>query len=191
MRDSSGTVADATVDTSLNLTQGFQFVTANQTPLGYLTSLTVGTTPLAADLSVTLPTGGARAVVAVLRGYGWKQASGDALAFEGQISSSNKQLFNQAQSSATATTAVSFDFLAWDFDMVAGQYFKTFAAVGGPLQALWASGRVEATVNDAVTTPPNYTMRLILSPTKVPQDLAVGTAVGKSTVRSWAAPITK
>ena len=116
---------------SLDLLQGFNFNADVQTPMGYITSLTLGGLNLTADIQVMdfsnpLTT---RNVVGVMKSINWSGGHSDAINFVVQITANNKQQVAQLLHQGLTDTSVQFHFDVYDYDPIAMMYYKAFNPV--------------------------------------------------------------
>src|SRR6478672_1382102 len=107
----------ASISFTCDVESGFNFQTDQQGTIGYVTSLTIGTTTLRADLNVKdRTTGGAITAVAVLSQFSWNAGLSDPLSFTGQISATNKQTLAALLSKPLTSSQVQIGFRIFQFD---------------------------------------------------------------------------
>ena len=115
---------------ALDVYQGFNFKKDKQTPVGYITAITIGDQALTADQETIKdpeqPANNLSAkVVAVLNNYLWETGVTDTMYFSGQISTANKQLLAQLILGSFANITVTFNYVIYEYDPLAKKYFKS------------------------------------------------------------------
>jgi hypothetical protein len=180
---------------ALDVYQGFNFKKDKQTPVGYITAVTIGDQALTADQETIKdpeqPANNLSAkVVAVLNNYLWETGVTDAMYFSGQISTANKQLLAQLILGSFANINVTFNYVIYEYDPLAKKYFKsnyTDAALNGLLEK--NGDDLNITVADdassEVQSPKNFTFQIGIKPKSQEQSINVATASQKNIVKQW------
>jgi hypothetical protein len=173
--------------------QGYNFKKDKQTVVGFLTSLTVGGTAIAADTTCKDPTNPTSDlnVVAVCSDVLWELGVTDALYFTGQVSVYNRQTIMNMIINTLTNIEVVYQFTVYEYDPVAKVYFKTFhcndTAMNGVLEK--KGDDLNLTVADQPSTevqsPGNYTMNIGVKPQPTAQSLTVCSSSTKNVVKSW------
>ncbi len=192
------TEAAAIEFTDLKPSQGFHFQKDQQFPVGFITSLTIGSTSFAADFSVTNPTNTAitMPVVAVLTSATWAGGSGDPLVFIGRLSTSNRATVVTLLHT-TIQPQVQFSYQVFDYDPAAQVYYEAFgpgnnALLDGVLVKSGNSYELSTTNSPAtdVTNPTNYVFSVSLAPAAIQQALFFATSSSVSVVKQWGINVT-
>jgi hypothetical protein len=180
---------------ALDVYQGFNFKKDKQTPVGYITAITIGDQALTADQeTIKDPEQPANnlssKVVAVLNHYLWETGVTDAMYFSGQISTANKQLLAQLILGSFANINVTFNYVIYEYDPIAKKYFKsnyTDAALNGLLEKNGDDLNVSVADNEAreVQSPKNFTFQIGIKPKSTEQSINVATASQKNIVKQW------
>lgn len=107
-------------------------------PVGAINALTIGTTTLIADMTVTDPSGtaglaggpvvvqaaGTLAIVGALRKVSWRSVKdNEPITIEGAISGKNRKLLMSILYSSQVDMSVRVSFMLYDYDMDSGSYF--------------------------------------------------------------------
>jgi hypothetical protein len=180
---------------ALDVYQGFNFKKDKQTPVGYITAITIGDQALTADQETIKdpeqPANNLSAkVVAVLNNYLWETGVTDAMYFSGQISTANKQLLAQLILGSFANITVTFNYVIYEYDPIAKKYFKSNyvdAAVNGLLEKNGDELNVAVADNESreVQSPKNFTFQIGIKPKSQEQSINVATASQKNIVKQW------
>ena len=119
----------ANMEFTCDVERGFNFAADTQATIGYITSLTIGTTTLRPDLNVKDPaTGSAITAVAVLSEFSWTNTGlSDPMSFAGQISTTNKQTLATLLSKSLNNAQVQIGFKFFQYDPLAKKYFVALA----------------------------------------------------------------
>ena len=121
------TLHAASIDMQCGVSSGFNFAADNQSQIGYITSLTIGSSTLRSDFSVKDPTTGTSIqVVAVLSKVSWAGGQSDSISFNGQVSTTNKQTLALLLHQAMSNTQVQIGFKVFTYDPIAKKYYKSF-----------------------------------------------------------------
>jgi hypothetical protein len=180
---------------ALDVYQGFNFKKDKQTPVGYITAITIGDQALTADQETIKdpeqPANNLSAkVVAVLNNYLWETGVTDAMYFSGQISTANKQLLAQLILGSFANINVTFNYVIYEYDPLAKKYFKsnyTDAALNGLLEKNGDDLNVSVADDESreVQSPKNFTFQIGIKPKSQEQSINVATASQKNIVKQW------
>lgn len=180
---------------ALDVYQGFNFKKDKQTPVGYITAITIGDQALTADQeTIKDPEQPANnlssKVVAVLNNYLWETGVTDAMYFSGQISTANKQLLAQLILGSFANITVTFNYVIYEYDPLAKKYFKSNyvdAALNGLLEKNGDDLNVTVADDESreVQSPKNFTFQIGIKPKSQEQSINVATASQKNIVKQW------
>jgi hypothetical protein len=180
---------------ALDVYQGFNFKKDKQTPVGYITAITIGDQALTADQETIKdpeqPANNLSAkVVAVLNHYLWETGVTDAMYFSGQISTANKQLLAQLILGSFANINVTFNYVVYEYDPLAKKYFKSNyadAALNGLLEKNGDELNVSVADDESreVQSPKNFTFQIGIKPKSLEQSINVATASQKNIVKQW------
>ena len=178
---------------SLDLYQGYNYKKDKQTPVGYITSLQIGTAALAADQTAKDPTNPTRdlAVVAVLSDVLWQTGVTDAVYLSGQVSTANRQGIASLLLADSTSIQVVFQFAVYDYDPLAKRYFLAFHGNRTDLLGILEKRGDELNLGVAdepsyeVQSPENYAFQIGIKPQPTAQALHLATACEKHIVKSW------
>jgi len=180
---------------SLDVYQGFNFKKDKQAPVGYITQLKIGEIILNADLETLRdPEQPDKAlkdkVVGVLGHYLCEMGTTDAMYFQVQVSTSNKQVVASALLGTWSNVEVVFKYTIYEYDPLQKKYFKsnyTDAEMKGILEK--NGDDLNLTIADdpshEVQSPKNYTLQVGIKPQTIEQTVNVATGVGKQLVKQW------
>lgn len=186
---------------ALDVYQGFNFKKDKQTPVGYITKLTVGGQAFTADMeTVKNPEEPDKAlsdkVVAVLNHVLWQTGVTDAFYFSGQVSVGNKQSLSAQLLGKMVDMTVEFKFIIFEYDPLQKKYFKSMT-VDKDLKGLLEKNGDEmnlAVADDEsreVQSPKNFTLQIGIKPQNIEQSVNIATASGKNIVKQWGVTETK
>ena len=186
--------AVAAVSYTCDLEQGMNYAAGNSRPVGYITTLQVGTQSLKSDLNGKDPVTKANLVViGVLKRMLWSGAGGDPKQFVFNVSAANKTLITSLlRDPALGGKDVRVSYLIYDYDVTRTRYFNAVRPKSAYLQARFiiSGGRVEMGVNAeqdlTVPQPQNYEAFLGLNPARVEQAVLHTPSWGQTpTPRPW------
>jgi len=184
----------AEISFSLSVTQGFNFDITEHLSVGHITSLTIGTTELNADLSVTDPEdlyGDNIKVVCVMSSIYWSGGFTDPIRFSCQVSSDNKQTLESIVNQTVSNTVVLFSFNVYDWDLTQQKYYKAFHTNGAALYGFIEnqSGELNMTIDPdqsmEVAHPINFKFTLGVMPADLAQSLHLAVSVIDKFVKQW------
>ncbi len=174
----------------LDVEQGFNFKGDTQSQVGYVETLTVNGTALAADLKVKRPDGTTGNVVGVLNSISWNGGAADPISLGLQISTANKTKV-AALLHTTATGATSLKFDVFDYDQVGKAYYLAFAPAGGAtlsatIQKSGSNQLIQiATQPGEIASPQNWGLKLSVMPTSPAQNLQFGVSTTQKIMKKW------
>ena len=184
-----------TFSRALDVYQGFNFKKDKQTPVGYLLAVTIGGQALTADQeTISDPEQPDKAleskVVAVLNSYLWDTGVTDAMYFNGQISTANKQKIAEMLLGTFANVEVVFKYVVYEYDPLAKKYFKSSfvdADLNGLLEKNGDALTIAVADNESreVQSPKNFTFRIGIKPKTLEQSVNVAAASSKNIVKKW------
>jgi len=190
----------ATFQKQLDVYQGYNFKKDVQTPVGFLTALTIGGITLKADQTCKDPMGPEKdlAVVTVLSGVMWELGVTDALYFSGQVSVYNKQQVKQLTYKDLSKVDVTCVFMIYEYDPIEKKYFKCLQptedkVLNGLLEKRGSDLNIDI-ADDASTevqSPENYSFRLGVKPEPQAQTITVATSFSVKVVKSWGLKVEK
>jgi len=179
---------------SLHLEQGFNFRQDVQDAAGWLTSLTIGTQQLAADLALKSPNGALQAV-AVMRYFKWSGGVTDPIELKANISTPNRNMVWSMLHAALPSTSVQFSFQITYFDQQSATFYT---AMLGPSQGTSLNARIakegkqklelslpSSLASETVKSPQNYEMELTVMPAAQQQSLTWRYAPGSALIKQW------
>lgn len=180
---------------ALDVYQGFNFKKDQQTPVGYLLSVTIGGQALTADMETIYDPEQpdkvlASKVVAVLNNYLWETGATDAMYFTGQISTGNKQKLAEMLLGTFANVEVVFKYVIYEYDPVAKKYFKSSfvdADLNGLLEKNGDALNIAVANKESkeVQAPKNYTFQIGVKPKTLEQSVNLAAASSKNIVKKW------
>jgi len=184
---------------SLDIYQGYNYKKDKQTPVGFITAITIGDVTLTADQTCKDPTAPETdlTVVAVLSGALWELGVTDAHYFSGQLSVYNKQQVLMMTYKDMTKIDVSFTFAVYEYDPVQKAYFKCLlgtddATLTGLLEKNGED--LNMTVADdpsrEVQSPENYAFSIGIKPQPTAQTVTVATSFSNKVVKSWGLTVT-
>lgn len=176
---------------ALSAQQGFDHQKDPQASFGYVTSLTVGTTQLTPDLTVTDGNLDRSNVVGVLTGVAVSTAAGTPLEFQAQISAENQRVVSLLAHEPLSNTEVTVSLVTYSYDPGAGTYYRSLyspTALRGQVATTKPGGpkvlQVSGEPSGEVTSPVNFAMTLGMVPNG-PQTLMVADSASGATPRQW------
>lgn len=183
----------ATFQKSCDIKQGFDFKKDIQTPVGFLTSLTIGGVTLKADLTVKDPMSPATdlPVVSVLSGTMWELGPTDTLYYSGQVSIANKQNAQQLIYSDLSKVDVVFAFSVYAYDPIQKAYFQCLLPTSDPLNGIVEKNGADLNLSVAddfsgeVQSPENYAFQIGIKPQPSAQQVTVATSFSVKVVKPW------
>jgi hypothetical protein len=178
---------------SLDIYQGYNYKKDKQTPVGFLTKITIGGTALTADQTCKDPTNPTSdlKVVAVLSGVLWETGVTDPTYFSGQISATNRQNVALMVINSLTKIDVVYQFSVYDYDPVAKKYFLAFQSNSTDMNGLIEKRGDDLNLSVAddagteVQSPENYAFQIGIKPQPSAQTLHIATADQKVVVKSW------
>ena len=183
----------ATFVKSCDIKQGFDFKKDIQTPVGFLTSVTIGGVALKADLTIKDPMTPANdlPVVSVLSGAMWELGPTDTLYYTGQISIANKQATQQLIYADLSKVDVVFAFSVYAYDPIQKAYFQCLLPTSNPLNGLVEKNGADLNMSVAddfsseVQSPENYAFQIGVKPQPSSQQVTVATSFSVKVVKPW------
>ena len=180
---------------SMDVYQGFNFKKDKQTPVGFITKLTLGDITLEADQqSVKDPEQPGQNigsnVVGVLSHYLWETGTTDAMYLSAQISVKNKTALAAKLLTDWTNMEVTFSYVVYEYDPQQKKYFKSNWADAELKGLLEKNGdSLNLTVADdpsrEVQSPENYTLQIGIKPQTAEQMVNMATGVGLNLTKVW------
>ncbi|RYZ40736.1 MAG: hypothetical protein EOO71_14840 [Myxococcaceae bacterium] len=180
---------------NLDVYQGFNFKKDKQTPVGYITALTIGGVALKADQETIKDPENPDAaiadkVVAVLNHYLWDTGVTDAMYFSGQVSVANKQAVAEMLLGKFSNIEVVIKYVVYEYDPIGKKYFKSNfldAEIKGLLEKNGDELNMSVADNESreVQSPKNYTFTLGVKPQALEQSLNLATSSTKKLAKKW------
>ena len=180
---------------NLDVYQGFNFKKDKQTPVGYITALTIGGVPLKADQETIKDPENPDAaiadkVVAVLNHYLWDTGVTDAMYFSGQVSVANKQAVAEMLLGKFSNIEVVIKYVVYEYDPLGKKYFKSNfldAEIKGLLEKNGDELNMSVADNESreVQSPKNYTFQIGVKPQALEQSLNLATSSTKKLAKKW------
>ncbi|WP_232662893.1 hypothetical protein [Pseudonocardia sp. TRM90224] len=196
---------------SCDIGQTFNPTSQERNPVGVITRLTVGTTALVADISVTDPVqagalagrgdpagGPAIPIVAALGDVSWGLGALQPVAFSGVLSVRNRQLVSSYLAARSGDLKVSIGWTVFDFDELEGSYYVCFSTaafatatsgIPAKLRTVNPAGvrlAVDGTPITDITSPELYPFTLEVGPA-TRGTLYLATSVIDKVAKSWGA----
>ncbi|NTX03925.1 hypothetical protein HUA74_14760 [Myxococcus sp. CA051A] len=179
----------------LDVYQGFNFKKDKQTPVGFITSITVGGIVLVADQeTIADPEQPDKALatkcVGVLNSYLWETGVTDALYLSAQISTANKQKIAEMLLGTFSNIEVVMKYVIYEYDPLAKKYFKSNfvdADLNGLLEKNGDRLNINVADNESreVQSPKNFTFQIGVKPKTLEQSINVAAASSKNIVKKW------
>ncbi|RKH11392.1 hypothetical protein D7Y13_20525 [Corallococcus praedator] len=180
---------------NLDVYQGFNFKKDKQTPVGYITALTIGGVALKADQETIKDPENPDAaiadkVVAVLNHYLWDTGVTDAMYFSGQVSVANKQAVAEMLLGKFSNIEVVIKYVVYEYDPIGKKYFKSNfldAEIKGLLEKNGDELNMSVADNESreVQSPKNYTFNIGVKPQALEQSLNLATSSTKKLAKKW------
>ncbi|RKH08449.1 hypothetical protein D7V97_19395 [Corallococcus sp. CA053C] len=180
---------------NLDVYQGFNFKKDKQTPVGYITALTIGGVALKADQETIKDPENPDAaiadkVVAVLNHYLWDTGVTDAMYFSGQVSVANKQAVAEMLLGKFSNIEVVIKYVVYEYDPIGKKYFKSNfldAEIKGLLEKNGDELNMSVADNESreVQSPKNYTFQIGVKPQALEQSLNLATSSTKKLAKKW------
>ncbi|HEX8821099.1 MAG TPA: hypothetical protein VF794_14315 [Archangium sp.] len=181
---------------SLDIYQGFNFKKDKQSPVGFVTKLTLGgELDLAADQgSIKDPVLPGQdmeeSVVGVLSHYLWETGTTDAMYLSMQVSVKNKTTLSAKLLNDWTSMDVTFGYVIYEYDPVKKKYFKsnwTEPELEGILEK--NGDQLNLTVADdpstEVQSPKNFTLQIGIKPQTKEQTVNMATGDGYNLTKIW------
>lgn len=178
----------------LDVKQGFNFDKDKQERVGYLLAMKIGDKELKADFTTIVdpekPTDKLAGVVAVLSSFNWNTGPTDAMAFTGQVSTTNRQTLAEMLLGSWTNIEVTFKYVVYEYDPLSKKFFKA-SFVDKDLKGLVEKNGEELNMDVAddasyeVQSPQNYAFRIGIK--AQPEEQTVNLAVGekKNVTKKW------
>lgn len=177
----------------LDIYQGYNYKKDKQTPVGFITKMTIGDTTVTADQTCKDPTNPTQdlKVVAVLSDVLWQTGVTDAVYLSGQVSTANRQSVALMVYNTLVNINVVFQFSVYDYDPLAKKYFLAFHSNSTDMNGLLEKRGDELNLSVAddasveVQSPENYAISVGIKPQPSAQALHIATGDQKNVVKSW------
>ena len=176
---------------NLDVHQGFNFNEDKNTPIGYITKISISNVSLQPDIEILNSQNEAINVVAVLNDVSWELGETDTVYFSGQVSVNTKQNIHSLLMTSITSDEVNFEFEVLEYDSLSKKYYLSFHSNKTTLNgSLEKSGQdVNLSVADdpspEIETPLNYTFSIGIKPQEQTQKLHLGLRNQKNIVKSW------
>lgn len=178
---------------SASVRQGFNFEKDAQVTVGYVNSLKVGDTQMAADLSVTDPENVTSSVkvFGVVSSLYWEGGYTDAVQFAAQVSNDNKNKIASMVHTSMSNTEVEFEVTIYDYDPKVKKYYKAFHTNATKMKGLIkkSGGELHMAIdNDAsgeVVSPKNFSFTLGVMPQDTAQQLHLAVSSTDKFAKAW------
>ncbi|MCY1059597.1 hypothetical protein [Nannocystis sp. SCPEA4] len=184
----------ATFQKHCDIYQGYNFKRDVQTPIGFITALTIGDITLTADQTCKDPLAPDKdlTVVTVLSGAMWGLGVTDPFYFSGQVSVYNKQQVKQLTYKDLTKVDVSFDFMVYEYDPIEKAYFKCLLPTEeGGLKGLLEKNGDDLNIDVAddpsreVQSPENFSFQIGIKPQPLAQKASIASSFKVKVVKSW------
>jgi hypothetical protein len=173
--------------------QGYNFKKDVQTPIGFVTKLTIGDADLKPDQTVKNPLSPDEdlKVVSVLSGAMWGLGPTDAVYLSGQISVTAKQQCVELIYRSLTKVEIVFQYTVFDYDPLVKKYFKCFHCGDTDLKGILEKNGDDLTLSVAdvasreVQSPENYAFYIGIKPQPQSQSVTVAPADQKNVLKAW------
>jgi hypothetical protein len=173
--------------------QGFNFRKDKNVPVGFITSIKIGTVTLAADITAKDPLNPTTDLkcVCVLDNVLWELGVTDAIYFSGGVSTFNRQAVATMLYNSLTNIEVEFKFDAYNYDPLAKKYFKSFhcadTVMKGIVEKVGDNLNVQVADDPSmeVQSPQNFSFSIGIKPQPTQQALTVATGDQKNVVKAW------
>lgn len=176
---------------TLDVYQGFNFNKDKNTPIGFITKISISNVSLNPDIEILNSQNEAINVIAVLNDVSWQIGVTDTIYFSGQVSAHNKQIILSLVMLSLTSDEVNFEFEVFDYDPLSKKYYLNFHSNKTTL-----NGFLEKRGNDfnlsvadepssEIQTPQNYTFSMGIKPQEQAQILHIASDNQKNIVKSW------
>lgn len=174
--------------------QGYNFKKDVQTPVGFITSITIGDSAMSVDQTVKDPMSSADdlKVVAVLTGGMWELGPTDALYFSGQISVANKQAVQLLTYTSLAKVEILCKFAIYDYDPIEKKYYQCMLGTDdAELKGILEKNGEDLNVavadekSSEVQSPENYAFQIGIKPQPEAQQVTIATSFSNKVVKAW------
>ncbi|QTA81200.1 Uncharacterized protein dnl_35310 [Desulfonema limicola] len=193
----------ADISFSCDVNQAFNFEMDKQVVVGHLDTLTIGTTALEIDLTVTdplAPEGDSKTVCGVLSGIFWTGGYSDPIQINAQVSIKNKStIATMMHMKQMQNVDITFSYTVYTYDPVAKLYFQCFrGGVDAELSGLIdkSGGQLNISISDYeasdVTSPKLFDFSISVLPEESVAEQAIHFAVGSTDniVKPWGINVT-
>jgi len=180
--------AHAAINFDLDLFQGFRFAETNTRPVGYITSLQIGTTSFSSDFAVRDPSKGSQlSVVGVMEKFAWPGGGGDSKQLSFNVSLTNRNLIqNLMRDPGLAGKDVKISYVIFNYDTRRFLFFPTLKPKTFALSARFviSSGQILLNVSPnpdpVVPNPASFKALLGLQPGRAEQFVLYTPAYGST-----------
>ena len=182
-----------------SVSQGFNFEKDAQTTVGFINSLKIGDSELAADLGVTDPeniSGDKVKVVGVMNSVYWPGGYNDAIQLGAQVSNANKKTIATLTHTSMSNTAIEVDFTVYEYDPAAKLYYKCFHCDGTALLGLIEkrggalSISIDTEAGYEIPSPLNFALGLGVMPKEQAQAIHVAISNTDKFAKTWGTDVT-
>ncbi len=179
---------------AMDIYQGYNFKKDKQTPVGFITKLTLGDVELTADQTSVKdpeqPGQDLSGVVGVLSHYLWETGTTDAMYMSMQISVKNKTDLAAKLLTDWTNMEVVFSYVIYEYDPVEKKYFKSNWSEPELKGILEKSGddlnlSVADDASVEVQSPKNFTLQVGIKPQTEEQTVNMATGVNKNVSKIW------
>ncbi len=185
--------ASAVTDLMCSVHQGFNFQKDQQERVGFVRSLKIGGDEINADLKVIDPMDleSNIDVVGVISRIAWDGGFDDPIMAAFRVSRANKNVLATKQHQRLSNTQVEFEFVVYEYDQGANQYFKSFHTIGEQLEGdiFKRGGELQFNINleeaQDIMNPANYEMFLGVAPTDKAQEIEMAVSESDRFAKKW------
>ena len=175
-----------------NLQQGFSFSPTKHYLVGHVTAMTIGTTVLKADITVTLPTDltNKTQVVGVMRYFSWKGSFADTIYLGSNVSTENSSTLQVMGQNTIKDTTCTFTFHIYKFDQVAKIYFLCATATSTLNGLIMKEDgelvfHIDSEYNETVASPLNADFTIGIMPQEKAQVINFAVSNTDKYVKTW------
>lgn len=180
---------------SMDVYQCFNFKKDKMSPVGVITSLTIGTDKVfhADQKTIVNPETPAEklaGVVGVMSHFLWEAGITDGMYLSAQVSTANKQLLSEMLMGAWTSVDVKFQFTIFEYDQLEKKYFKsmwTDHELEGVLEKNGSDLNLSVADDPSteVQSPRNFTLQIGIKPQTKEQTVTICTSHAKNVVKQW------
>ena len=186
----------ANLSYNCSLRQAFNFEKDAQYLVGHVVSITIGTTALKADTTLTLPTTyKTAAVVGVIRDWNWRGGYADPIEIAFNVSNENQKTIAVMTHTNLSNTVVVIEFNIYAFDQDAKVYYLCANVTKALNGLILKSGgelslQVDSHNDPTVASPLNFPVYIGIMPHETAQTINFAVSNSDKFVKTWGVAVT-